>query len=148
MIDMFLVTRELRFCYGHRLLEYDGKCRHLHGHNGRAVITLQSARLDELGMVMDFSKIKRVVGGWIDSHAPPQGRSGPSRDAPARRAGPRRRLQSDGREHREDDLRLHRVAGVPGDRGDPLGDGGGLRDLSRADAGDLGMTNDVWVYVG
>ena len=65
---MFLVTRELRFCYGHRLLEYDGKCRHLHGHNGRAVITLQAANLDALGMVMDFSKIKRVVGGWIDSH--------------------------------------------------------------------------------
>jgi 6-pyruvoyltetrahydropterin/6-carboxytetrahydropterin synthase len=65
---MFQVTRELRFCYGHRLLEYDGKCRHLHGHNGRAVITLQAAHLDALGMVMDFSKIKRIVGGWIDSH--------------------------------------------------------------------------------
>jgi 6-pyruvoyltetrahydropterin/6-carboxytetrahydropterin synthase len=65
---MFQVTRELRFCYGHRLLEYDGKCRHLHGHNGRAVITLQAPSLDALGMVMDFSKIKRVVGGWIDSH--------------------------------------------------------------------------------
>ena len=65
---MFQVTRELRFCYGHRLLEYDGKCRHLHGHNGRAVITLQAPHLDALGMVMDFSKIKRIVGGWIDSH--------------------------------------------------------------------------------
>jgi 6-pyruvoyltetrahydropterin/6-carboxytetrahydropterin synthase len=65
---MFQVTREIRFCYGHRLLEYDGKCRHLHGHNGRAVITLQAPTLDALGMVMDFSKIKRVVGGWIDSH--------------------------------------------------------------------------------
>jgi 6-pyruvoyltetrahydropterin/6-carboxytetrahydropterin synthase len=65
---MFEVTRELRFCYGHRLLEYDGKCRYLHGHNGRALITLASASLDPLGMVVDFSAIKRVVGGWIDSH--------------------------------------------------------------------------------
>jgi 6-pyruvoyltetrahydropterin/6-carboxytetrahydropterin synthase len=64
---MFEVTRELRFCYGHRLLEYDGKCRYLHGHNGRALITLASPSLDPLGMVMDFSQIKRVVGGWIDS---------------------------------------------------------------------------------
>ena len=63
---MFEVTRELRFCYGHRLLEYDGKCRHLHGHNGRAVITLASPTLDALGMVVDFSRLKRVVGGWID----------------------------------------------------------------------------------
>ena len=65
---MFQVTRELRFCYGHRLLHYDGKCRYLHGHNGRAVITLAAPGLDEQGMVMDFSHIKRVVGGWIDSH--------------------------------------------------------------------------------
>ena len=63
---MYRVTREHRFCYGHRLLEYEGKCRHLHGHNGRAVITLESAELDELGMVLDFTQLKRVVGGWID----------------------------------------------------------------------------------
>jgi 6-pyruvoyltetrahydropterin/6-carboxytetrahydropterin synthase len=64
---MFQVTKEIRFCYGHRLLQYEGKCRHLHGHNGRAVITLAAARLDDLGMVMDFSHIKKVVGGWIDA---------------------------------------------------------------------------------
>jgi 6-pyruvoyltetrahydropterin/6-carboxytetrahydropterin synthase len=63
---MYSVTRELSFCYGHRLLNYNGKCRHLHGHNGRAVITLQAANLDALGMVEDFSRLKRVVGGWID----------------------------------------------------------------------------------
>ncbi len=63
---MFSVTRELTFCYGHRLLDYAGKCRHLHGHNGRAVITLAAADLDELGMVMDFTRLKRVVGAWID----------------------------------------------------------------------------------
>jgi 6-pyruvoyltetrahydropterin/6-carboxytetrahydropterin synthase len=64
---MFSVTRELTFCYGHRLLDYDGKCKHLHGHNGRAVITLASDQLDRLGMVVDFSELKRVVGGWIDA---------------------------------------------------------------------------------
>ena len=64
---MFQVTKEIRFCYGHRLLKYEGKCRHLHGHNGRAVITLAAQALDELGMVLDFSKIKRVVGAWIDA---------------------------------------------------------------------------------
>ena len=63
---MYRVTREIRFCYGHRLLNYDGKCRHLHGHNGRAVITLEAPQLDRLGMVMDFSQIKNVVSSWID----------------------------------------------------------------------------------
>jgi 6-pyruvoyltetrahydropterin/6-carboxytetrahydropterin synthase len=63
---MHRVTREISFCYGHRLLDYDGKCRHLHGHNGRAVLTLEAAQLDRLGMVMDFTRMKQVVGGWID----------------------------------------------------------------------------------
>jgi 6-pyruvoyltetrahydropterin/6-carboxytetrahydropterin synthase len=63
---MYRVTREIHFCYGHRLLNYDGKCRHLHGHNGRALITLQAPALDALGMVMDFSRLKRVINAWID----------------------------------------------------------------------------------
>ena len=63
---MYQVTREIHFCYGHRLLQYDGKCRHLHGHNGRAVITIAAPKLDPLGMVMDFTRIKEIVQGWID----------------------------------------------------------------------------------
>jgi 6-pyruvoyltetrahydropterin/6-carboxytetrahydropterin synthase len=63
---MFRVTREIHFCYGHRLLQYDGKCKHLHGHNGTAVITLEAPELDRLGMVMDFSHMKRVLQTWID----------------------------------------------------------------------------------
>ena len=65
---MYRVTREIDFCYGHRLLNYAGKCRHLHGHNGKAVIALEAPALDPLGMVMDFSEVKRVIGRWIDDH--------------------------------------------------------------------------------
>ncbi|HEX4148661.1 MAG TPA: 6-carboxytetrahydropterin synthase, partial [Pirellulales bacterium] len=65
---MFRVTREIDFCYGHRLLNYDGKCKYLHGHNGRAVIAVEAARLDERGMVLDFSDIKDVVSRWIDEN--------------------------------------------------------------------------------
>lgn len=63
---MFRVTRQLDFCYGHRLLNYAGKCRYLHGHNGRCLITLESAELDERGMVLDFAEIKQSVSRWID----------------------------------------------------------------------------------
>jgi 6-pyruvoyltetrahydropterin/6-carboxytetrahydropterin synthase len=63
---MYRVTREISFCYGHRLLHYDGKCQHLHGHNGRAVLTFEAVDLDALGMVLDFARIKRVLGAWID----------------------------------------------------------------------------------
>ena len=65
---MYHVAREIDFCYGHRLLNYEGKCRHLHGHNGRVVITFQSETLDSRGMVLDFSDIKRIVSTWIDDH--------------------------------------------------------------------------------
>ena len=65
---MFRVTREIEFCYGHRLLQYDGRCRHLHGHNGRAVIALEGPKLDERGMLVDFADIKKKVQLWIDEN--------------------------------------------------------------------------------
>jgi len=63
---MYQVTREIPFCYGHRLLNYQGKCKNLHGHNGTAVITLCAPELDSSGMVLDFSEIKKLVSAWID----------------------------------------------------------------------------------
>ncbi len=63
---MFRVTREIDFCYGHRLLNYEGKCKYLHGHNGRAIIAIEAEKLDHRGMVLDFSDIKKVVSRWID----------------------------------------------------------------------------------
>ena len=65
---MFSVTREMTFCYGHRILGHPGKCRHLHGHNGRAAVTLEAERLDALGMVADFGTIKQTIGKWIDEN--------------------------------------------------------------------------------
>ena len=63
---MFRVTKEIHFCFGHRLMHYAGKCRHLHGHNGKAVITVAADELDELGMVVDFSAMRKIIGDWID----------------------------------------------------------------------------------
>lgn len=65
---MFQVTREIEFCYGHRLLNYEGKCKYLHGHNGKAIIAVEAATLDHRGMVLDFSDIKAVVANWIEEN--------------------------------------------------------------------------------
>jgi 6-pyruvoyltetrahydropterin/6-carboxytetrahydropterin synthase len=65
---MFRVSREIDFCYGHRLMDYPGKCCRLHGHNGRLLITIEAESLDQQGMVLDFAEIQRVVHGWIDDH--------------------------------------------------------------------------------
>lgn len=63
---MYTVTRRLEFCYGHRLMGYDGVCRHLHGHNATVEIDITADELDGRDMVVDFSDIKRVVKAWID----------------------------------------------------------------------------------
>ena len=63
---MYSVTKRLDFCYGHRLLEYDGICRHPHGHNAAVEIEIRTEALDRRNMVADFSDIKRVMKTWID----------------------------------------------------------------------------------
>ena len=63
---MFRVTKHIDFCYGHRLLNYEGKCRHLHGHNGRVEVSIEADKLDARGMVRDFSDIKQTIKNWID----------------------------------------------------------------------------------
>ena len=63
---MYSVTKKIEFCYGHRLLDYDGICKHPHGHNAVAEIEVRSGTLDNRNMVCDFSDIKRIVKGWVD----------------------------------------------------------------------------------
>jgi 6-pyruvoyltetrahydropterin/6-carboxytetrahydropterin synthase len=64
---MYAVTKRIEFCYGHRLLDYEGVCRHPHGHNAVAEIEVQTDELDERNMVCDFTDIKRIVKSWIDA---------------------------------------------------------------------------------
>lgn len=64
---MYSVTKRIDFCYGHRLLDYDGVCKHLHGHNAIAEIEVRADALDHRNMVCDFGDIKRIVKGWIDA---------------------------------------------------------------------------------
>jgi 6-pyruvoyltetrahydropterin/6-carboxytetrahydropterin synthase len=63
---MYSVTKRIDFCYGHRLLDYDGVCKHPHGHNAVVEIEVRTSQLDGRNMVIDFSDIKRIVKGWID----------------------------------------------------------------------------------
>ncbi|MBJ27690.1 MAG: 6-pyruvoyl tetrahydrobiopterin synthase [Chloroflexi bacterium] len=67
-INNYKVSKGIHFCYGHRLLEYNGMCRYLHGHNAYLEIDISSNRLDQLGMVVDFNEIKDKAKNWIDQH--------------------------------------------------------------------------------
>ncbi|MEE9398312.1 MAG: 6-carboxytetrahydropterin synthase QueD [Methylococcales bacterium] len=63
---MFSISIEVNFCYGHRLMNHSGKCKHIHGHSVKAAITVTADELDENGMVCDFSNIKKVAKSYID----------------------------------------------------------------------------------
>ncbi len=62
---MYIITKEVYFCYGHRLMNHPGKCRNLHGHSVKASISIKHDTLNEQGMVCDFSDVKECVDGFI-----------------------------------------------------------------------------------
>jgi 6-pyruvoyltetrahydropterin/6-carboxytetrahydropterin synthase len=63
---MFEVTIEETFAAGHALRNYKGKCENVHGHNYRCQVTLEGAELDDIGLLVDFVELKRVVHGVLD----------------------------------------------------------------------------------
>ena len=69
-MPLIRLTKEFSFDAAHALVDYDGKCRHIHGHSYRLLITIQGAPNDNLddpknGMVMDFGLIKTLVNQKI-----------------------------------------------------------------------------------
>jgi 6-pyruvoyltetrahydropterin/6-carboxytetrahydropterin synthase len=67
-MQRFQVTKVIEFSYGHRLLNHEGKCRYLHGHNGMVEVDLGAETLDRMGMVIDFTRVSEVIKTWIDDH--------------------------------------------------------------------------------
>lgn len=60
------VTKTFTFDAGHRLSNYEGKCKNLHGHTYKVEITINGS-LDELGMVMDFGDLKELYNKIVDA---------------------------------------------------------------------------------
>jgi 6-pyruvoyltetrahydropterin/6-carboxytetrahydropterin synthase len=65
-----LITRRLEFDSGHRIPAHTSQCRHLHGHRYAIEITLSGeiiadASAPEHGMVMDYSKVKRIANSAL-----------------------------------------------------------------------------------
>ncbi len=64
----YQVTKTIEFSYGHRLLNHNGKCRYLHGHNGMLEIDVDADVLDDMGMVIDFTRVNEIVKTWVDEN--------------------------------------------------------------------------------
>lgn len=61
------VTRYHDISAGHRVVDHEGKCKHLHGHNYRIHFTcVAGGGLDHLGRVVDFSVIKGTLCQWLE----------------------------------------------------------------------------------
>ena len=58
---MHKVTKQYRTETGHRLSNYNGKCSHFHGHSYLWEVTVESEKLSDNGMVVDFKDLKKAM---------------------------------------------------------------------------------------
>jgi 6-pyruvoyltetrahydropterin/6-carboxytetrahydropterin synthase len=63
---MFEVSVDATFAAAHRLRGYRGKCEELHGHNYHVRLIVSGEKLDEIGLLQDFTILKRVLRGIVD----------------------------------------------------------------------------------
>ena len=58
---MWYIEKKVVISAGHHLKGYDGACANRHGHNWNIVVFCKRDKLDNLGMLIDFKKIKEAV---------------------------------------------------------------------------------------
>jgi 6-pyruvoyltetrahydropterin/6-carboxytetrahydropterin synthase len=63
---MFQVSVEETFSAGHALRGYQGKCENPHGHNYRVRVNVAGEQLDSIGLLYDFTQLKRILRGLIE----------------------------------------------------------------------------------
>jgi len=67
---MYILKTEHDFDAAHFLKDYDGKCRNIHGHRWKVVVSVGDMKLQQegnmRGMVVDFSKLKSDVREMAD----------------------------------------------------------------------------------
>lgn len=64
---MYYVRKTFEISAAHHLnLNYESKCTNLHGHNWKIVVYCKADELNENGMVIDFTTIKRLIQDELD----------------------------------------------------------------------------------
>lgn len=64
---MYRIIKKMEISASHQLkLDHQSKCETLHGHNFQITVYCRSEELNEDGMVVDFTEIKRKVHGFLD----------------------------------------------------------------------------------
>lgn len=63
---MFELTVHTHFDAAHMIRSYPGKCAQLHGHSWAVEVVIQGKKLNELGMLVDFSLLKKEVNNVME----------------------------------------------------------------------------------
>jgi 6-pyruvoyltetrahydropterin/6-carboxytetrahydropterin synthase len=58
---MYKVKILKSFSSAHYLAQYKGSCEALHGHNWKVEVVVESEKLNDLGMVIDFRELKKIT---------------------------------------------------------------------------------------
>ena len=56
---MYHLTIRTHFAAAHRLVNYQGECENLHGHNWHVEVTVSARQLDAAGLGIDFKILKQ-----------------------------------------------------------------------------------------
>ncbi len=62
---MYKLTIRTSFAAAHNLINYQGDCENLHGHNWKVEVTVTASELDQAGLGVDFKVLKREAGAVI-----------------------------------------------------------------------------------
>ncbi len=64
---MYYLKITSSFAAAHNLLNYNGKCEALHGHNWKIEVVVRGNDLDKSGMVVDFKILKNILNEIEDT---------------------------------------------------------------------------------
>ena len=63
---MYHLMIKTHFAAAHRLVNYQGDCENLHGHNWNVEVTVAARELDSAGLGLDFKILKRRTKTLLD----------------------------------------------------------------------------------
>ena len=63
---MYHLMIRTHFAAAHNLINYQGDCENLHGHNWRVEVTVSARELDRAGLGIDFKILKKQTNQLLD----------------------------------------------------------------------------------
>lgn len=65
---MISITKKIEFEAAHRLSNYDGPCKEIHGHTYKLEVTVTGPIQDDTDMVLDFKILKKLLSETVLKH--------------------------------------------------------------------------------